>query len=188
MPEASMTKRNHIPDRESCPFLPPAEKVLGPSDSKALRGQEGYYLITLTCAQSLWLQGKPAQALLQLNHALSISADAPEVWPLPYQAKVWIFTRRHEPGFMGNPVRHYQHLASRMSGPHSELRSWRAWACFHLAESVLPADEFPKDVRQIDQEKLIIPTWADVLQKIDIVGNINESTLLRSLLPESLLR
>ena len=31
-----------------------------------------YYLAALSCAQSLWLQGKPAQALLQLNHALGV--------------------------------------------------------------------------------------------------------------------
>lgn len=182
MPEALMTKRNHIPDRESCPFLPPAEKVLGPSDSKALRGQEGYYLITLTCAQSLWLQGKPAQALLQLNHALSISADAPEVWPLPYQAKVWIFTRRHEPGFMGNPVRHYQHLASRMSGPNSHLRSWRAWACFHLAECVLPVNDYPRDAKQIKNEQLHIPSYSEVLENINLLGWAGEANTVNELL------
>lgn len=182
MPEALMSEKIHISNRESCPFLPPAGKALGPADSKALRGQETYYLMTLTCAQSLWLQGKPAQALLQLNHALSVTAQLSDEWPLPYQAKVWIFTRRHEEGFLGNPVRHYQHLASRMSGPNSELRSWRAWACFHLAESVLPADEFPRDFRQIEKEQLVIPAWTDVLQQIDTIGWSHESTLLSSLL------
>lgn len=181
MPEASMTERTHIPNRESCPFLPPAEKVLGPGDSKSLRGQEPYFLTLLTCAQSLWLQGKPAQALLQLNHALSLETGTATPWPLPYQAKIWLFTRRHEEGFLGNPVRHYQHLASRMSGPNSELRSWRAWACFHLAESVLPASEFPRDERQIELENLIIPDWEEVLLHIEQLASSDEAALLSGL-------
>jgi len=177
-----MSTRIHLPDRESCPFLPVATEALGPSDSKARKGGHDYFLTTLTCAQSLWLQGKPAQALLQLNHSLSVSEDFSNQWPLPYQAKVWIFTRGHEEGFMGNPVRHYQHLASRMSGPNSDLRSWRAWACFHLAESVLPAEEFSRDLRQIEKEQLVIPTWHEVFSQITKQGSANETALLKGLL------
>ncbi len=182
MPGALMTKKSHIPDRESCPFLPPALQVLKPGDSKLRRGKEDYFLSTLTCAQSLWLQGKPAQALLQLNHALSLPADMTTEWPLPYQAKVWIFTRRHELGFLGNPVRHYQHLASRVRDPNKGLRSWRAWACFHLAESVMPADRFPRDFRQLEKEQLVIPEWSDVLRQISAIGASHEAALLKSLL------
>lgn len=181
-----MSQLQHIKGREACPFLPAAPDVLKPSDTRRLRDGDdrgAYYLAALTCAQSLWLQGKPAQALLQLNLALGVemAADTRELvqWPLPYQAKVWIFTRRHEDGFMGNPVRHYQHLASRMSGPNKELRSWRAWACFHLAERVLPADEFPRDLRQIEKEKLIIPSWDTTLQHIDKLGTSAEADYLR---------
>jgi len=146
-----------------------------------------FYLAALTCAQSLWLQGKPAQALLQLNHALSVSLQAEDPallqWPLPYQALVWIFTRRHEDGFMGNPVRHYQHLATRMSGPNKELRSWRAWACFHLAESVLPEDEFPRDERQIQNEDLEIVSWQLTMSRLEQLGQVREVILLLGLKP-----
>lgn len=189
-----MVNDKHINDREACPFLPPAAEVIRPFDTRELRegsqdsegGQcDAYYLAALCCAQSLWLQGKPAQALLQLNHALGveIGADAEAVmqWPLPYQAKVWIFTRRHEDGFMGNPVRHYQHLASRMSGPNKELRAWRAWACFHLAEKVLPADEFPRDERQIEQENLLIPDWQKTISEIQERGIVDEAEFLNSI-------
>jgi hypothetical protein len=169
----TMPERQHIEGREACPFLPPAAEIMRPSDTRAQRegdDPDAYYLATLECAQSLWLQGKPAQALLQLNHALGVAippdSEALIQWPLPYQAKVWIFTRRHEEGFMGNPVRHYQHLASRMSGPNKQLRSWRAWACFHLAENVLPSDEFPRDERQIEREGLEIPCWEKVLTEL----------------------
>lgn len=181
MPEASMTERTHIPDRESCPFLPPADRVLGPADSKCLRKQEPYFLATLTCAQSLWLQGKPAQALLQLNHALSLDAGIATPWPLPYQAKIWLFTRRHEDGFLGNPVRHYQHLASRMTGPNSELRSWRAWVCFHLAESVLPTAFFPRDERQIEKEDLRIPDIYQTIRNLEKLVTAEEIELVEKL-------
>lgn len=179
-----MTERKHMPERESCPYLPPAHKVLRAADSRALRGQPGYYLMTLACAQSLWLQGRPAQALLQLNHALAKESFADEAWPPPYQAIVWLLTRRHEEGFLGNPVRHYQHLASRVSGPNSALRSWRAWACFHLAESVLPEEEFPRDSRQIENENLTIPDRPKVLRSIGQSGSAEEAGLLRGLLPQ----
>ncbi|WP_435892592.1 hypothetical protein [Oceaniferula spumae] len=177
-----MTERLHLPDRESCPFLPPADRVLGPGDSKRRRGEDDYFLTCLTCAQSLWLQGKPAQALLQLNHALSLDTETFTPWPLPYQAKVWLFTRRHEEGFLGNPVRHYQHLASRMSGPNSELRSWRAWVCFHLAESLLPADEFPRDEQQIEREGLEIPDIDQTMSNLEKLATIEEIQLIQKLL------
>ena len=71
-----MPIRQHIAGREACPFLPHAQRILTPSDSRQAREGDDpscYYLAALTCAQSLWLQGKPAQALLQLNHALGVS-------------------------------------------------------------------------------------------------------------------
>ncbi len=180
-----MKPRRHIEGRESCPFLPPASSVIRPADIRRLRDGDdrgAYYTGCLTCAQSLWLEGKPAQALLQLNHALALDLDAgtPAVmqWPLPYRAKVWIFTRRHETGFLGNPVRHYQHLATRVSGPQRELRSWRAWACFHLAEHILPANEYPRDQQQIIQDNLTIPGWDEVMAAFHDDNKTHEAALL----------
>lgn len=49
-----------------------------------------------------------------------------------------------------------------MSGDHAELRSWRAWACFHLAREILPAGEFPPDEKQIELEGLVIPSEDEV--------------------------
>ena len=177
-----MAERIHSTDREHCPFLPQPAEPLGPEYSKSLRGNSDYFHSTLICAQSLWLQEKPAQALLQLNHALSVSHQPSQNWPLPYQAKIWIFTHRHQAGFLGNPVRHYQHLASRVSGPNYQLRSWRAWACFHLAESVLPTHHFPRDTRQILKENLIIPSWPNVLEHIHLSGWKDEARLLKACL------
>ena len=192
MPAASkintMAKHQHIDGREACPFLPPSPQVTRPIDTRHLResaDRGAYYIAALTCAQSLWLEGNPAQAILQLNHALGVDLAAADPalvqWTLPYQAKIWLFTRRHEEGFMGNPTRHYQHLASRMSGPMKELRSWRAWACFHLSERVLPADEFPRDHRQIEKEALVIPTWEQTVSEIRLHGIVGESELLEKI-------
>ncbi len=80
----------------------------------------------------------------------------------PYEAMVWYLAKRSQELFIGNPVRHFQHLATRMSGEHAELRSWRAWACFHLAESVLPESDYPRDFEQIEKEGLEIPSLEEV--------------------------
>ncbi|MGB2401805.1 MAG: hypothetical protein ACPIA7_00195 [Akkermansiaceae bacterium] len=161
---------------------------MSPSDSRASRNcgdQSKYYLSALTCAQSLWLQGKPAQALLQLNHALAVQLSKTHPlqnqWPPPYQAIVWILSRRHEKGFMGNPVRHYQHLASRMSGPNREQRTWRAWACFHLAQDILPPDLYPRDQDQIDKEQLTIPCWNVVIEQLEVIDSNTDSLILKSM-------
>ena len=187
-----MPARRHIQNRESCPFLPAAPEVLKPTDIKHLRLQGGSvaYLAALTCAQSLWLQALPAQTLLQLNHALAADIDpndpAIQSWPLPYQAIIWIFKNRHPSEFIGNPVRHYQHLATRVSGPRLELRSWRAWACFHLAQQCLPADKFAPDTRQIQRECLTIPSWEQVLQGLRATNGPIEINTLTLLIKSSL--
>ena len=184
----TMATYQHIKGRESCPFLPPSPDVIRPAETRSVRDsgdRSTYYISALTCAQSLWLEGKPAQSILQLNHALGIDLEASDpalmLWSLPYQAKLWLFAHRHEEGFMGNPTRHYQHLASRMSGPMKELRSWRAWACFHLSERVLPSDEFPRDHPQIEKEHLVIPTWEETVSAIRLHGIAREAELLEKI-------
>jgi hypothetical protein len=90
-----------------------------------------------------------------------LTGDEPvlRIHPSPYRSLVWIMetAAAGNHGYLGNPVRHFQHLASRMSGPRAEIRSWRAWFCFHLAEKVLNCAEFPKDGEQIAREGLWIP-------------------------------
>lgn len=123
-----------------------------------------FYLDALRYAQSQWIAGKPAQAILQLNKAwmADLAGDEPELLgnPPPYQALAWILgnASNGQCGYLGNPVRHFQHLASRMSGPRSEIRAWRAWVCFHLAERILDRAEFPRDGEQITREGLWIPS------------------------------
>lgn len=135
-----------------------------------------FYQDALRYAQSQWVSGKPAQALLQLDKAwmADLSGDDPVLvtHPPPYQALVWIMWEAASGncGYLGNPVRHFQHLASRMSGPRAEIRSWRAWLCFHLAESTLPAAGFPRDGRQLVREGLWIPGTSRCLIEISRRG------------------
>lgn len=121
-----------------------------------------FYVAALSYAQSLWLEGKPAQALLQLNKAFAadLSGDDPVLrdWPPPFAAKSWIMAAsRSGSAFLGNPVRHYQHLATRMNNVNPVPRRWRAWACFHLAEAVL-GPGYERDARQVELECIVIPT------------------------------
>lgn len=118
----------------------------------------------LVFAQGHWQEGKPAQAILQLNKAFSadLEDDDPVLkeWPWPYAALEWILEHAADgsSGFLGNPVRHFQHLATRMSGPRREVRIARAWKCFRIARRVLAGrGDFPLDGRQIAREGICIP-------------------------------
>jgi len=149
-----------------CPWLPEIDR---PHDFTVtrrhgvVRGAE-FYQDALRFAQSQWRVGKPAQAILQLDKALMADlTDFDEVLaahPPPYMAMAWILKSAADEshGFLGNPTRHFQHLASRMSGPRSEIRAWRAWFCMHLAERLLPRGGFPRDGRQLVREGLFVPS------------------------------
>jgi len=161
-----------------CPWLP---EVPAPLDYSVTRRHGGsrdaaFYLDALAYAQSLWRGGRPAQALLQLNKAWMTSPAPPpemlERHPPPYRALVWIL--RHaatgQDGYLGNPVRHFQHLATRMAGPQPELRTWRAWLCFRLARRALPGPWFPVDGPQLARTGLWVPSWHQALHGIATAG------------------
>lgn len=147
-----------------CPWLPEVEEQYDFSITRRHgkdRGAE-FYLDALRYAQSQWRLGKPAQAILQLDRAWMAESAVDD--PAPYSALLWILemAATGECGFLGNPVRHFQHLASRMKGRRAEVCSWRAWYCFHLAERTLGGVEFPRDGEQIAREGLWIPGWKRV--------------------------
>lgn len=177
-PSASGSTRVGLGERgevnRECPFLP---GVSGSHDFSITRRHggdrgEAYYLDALCYAQSQWMAGKPAQAILQLNKSwmADLTGDEPVLreHPSPYRALVWILETAAggEHGFMGNPARHFQHLASRMSGPRAEVRGWRAWLCLHLAEGVLNVEKFPRDRVQVCREGLWIPQPARAFQEV----------------------
>ena len=167
-----------------CPWLPEVEEIHDFSITRrhgSFRGGE-FYLDALRFAQSQWIVGKPAQAILQLNKAwmADLEGDDPvlENHPSPYQALVWILERASsgECGYLGNPVRHFQHLASRMCGPRAEIRAWRAWLCFHLAEKHLASGEYPRDGVQIAREGLWIPSFQQA--RTEVFGSLSDLTWL----------
>lgn len=167
----------------ACPWLPEVGEILDFSITRRHGHAKGaeFYLDALCYAQSQWRAGKPAQAILQLNKAwmADLPADDPvfEARQSPYRALVWILETAStcDCGYLGNPVRHFQHLASRMSGPRAEVRSWRAWFCFHLAEKILNSAEYPRDGEQIAREGLWIPSFQRVHTMLQIAGGPTEN-------------
>ncbi len=155
-----------------CPFLPEIENVIPASEVVRLGKERGpvFYETSLRYGQSRWRIGFPAQALLQVNRALStwFAHDEPVLhrWPLPYKVVSWLAVNRPEGQFFGNPRRHFQHLATRMVEPNKELRVWRAWACWYLAKAVLPEAEFPADTKQIREEGIVEPAFAQIRERL----------------------
>lgn len=175
-----------LPEFPACPFLPVPDRGLTAASVQALGDDRGpdFYLAALNYAQNLWLQGFPARAVLLLNRALGADLRCSEPvlhqWPLPYFGMVWLL-RNHLPGqFMGNPRRHWQHLATRMSGPRAELRTWRAWACWRIARIVRPED--PADEKQIAGEGVREPGEEEIAGNLTRLGHPGEADLWREAL------
>lgn len=166
-----------------CPWLPAVSEIHDFTITRRHGAEKGaaFYQDALRYGQSLWISGKPAQAVLQLDKAwmADLTVDHPvlEVNPAPYRALIWMMKQAAagDRGYLGNPVRHFQHLASRMSGPRSGIRSWRAWLCFHMAERVLSQRRFPRDGRQIGREGIWIPGFARSLAAVAHHGWRGES-------------
>lgn len=156
------------------PHLPSAPADLAPAHTRQHREECGplFHQACLEFAQSLWLQGRPAQALLQLNKSSFAETDH----PFPYAALLWFLENRHDDLFIGNPTRHFQHLATRMAGPRSEIRKWQAWACYHLSKKVLPADQFPEDFEQQKAENLSPPTLETCLKQLTFLNSEKEAS------------
>ena len=169
-----------------CPHLPlPARPLTAASVHEAGRDRgPGFYFLALECAQSLWLAGLPAQALLLINRALSADLRGNEPvlhdWPVPYAAAAWVMRHRDPGHFIGNPRRHYQHLATRMVEPRKELRTWRAWACWALARAVDPS--LPADEKQLVEEGVVEPSLGAIADHLDRLGLPGETARWREAL------
>lgn len=173
-----------------CPWLPVVEGLLDFNHTRRHGNDKGaaFYRDALMYAQSQWLAGKPAQAILQLDKAWLADLGAGRDWRPggadPYRALWWMLERIREGtgGFGGNPVRHFQHLASRVSGPRVEARRWRAWLCLHLAERVLPSGQWPRDGVQLAREGLWIPGRHRALAGLAKTGWVGEARSVAELL------
>lgn len=168
----------HLPGLEPCPGLPIVEEPLRAASIREAGSDRGghFYLMALRCAQSLWLQGLPAQSILLLNRAFSADLSGDEKvlleFPLPYSPLRWIMEERTEDRFLGNPRRHFQHLATRMVEPRKELRSWRAWACWWIACEIFP--EYPADDEQLQKEGIVEPERLQIEKALRELGLIGE--------------
>ena len=176
----------HQPGLAPCPFLPRQDEPLTAQSVAVLGGDRGpeFYLAALHYAQSLWLQGFPARSVLLLNRALGAAMDGTEPvlrqWPLPYAAMGWLLQHHREDQFMGNPRRHWQHLASRMSGPRAEQRTWRAWACWRMACVALP--HLPADEKQLAGEGVREPGEEEIADHLARLGHPDEVARWREVL------
>ena len=100
-----------------------------------------------------------------LNRAFSCDLEDDsallEEYPWPYEALGWMLLHAPEDRFLGNPRRHFQHLATRMNdGPLRDLRVARAWACWAITGKIRP--EFPGDEEQVAKEGLQLPTPEEI--------------------------
>ena len=168
----------------ACPFLPAGDSSLSAVSMRTVGAERGeaFYFLALRCAQSLWQRGLPAQAILLLNRAFSADLSGHESllaeWPPPYMAIRWIMEERSEAQFIGNPRRHFQHLATRMVEPRRELRSWRAWACWAIACEIFP--DAPGDLVQLEQEGIVEPSRVEIREQLKILGLPGEAELWQS--------
>lgn len=168
--------------KEPNPHLPNGRVVCKESPTQHTRrwreecGQN-YHHACLELAQWFWLQQKPAQAILQLNKSM-MAEYGQQIDPgRPYRALIWFLENPTKGAFIGNPVRHFQHLATRMSGPRATMRTWRAWACFYLAKEILKESEAPLDKEQLEKENLALPSVEEVYQNLLQHGFENEASL-----------
>lgn len=170
----------HLANLAICPYLPEVEEALSAAKMRDVRGDaygELFYEQALLCGQSLWRQGFPAQALLMFNRAFTADLDGGEEvlirWSLPYEAMAWVMMHREEDQFIGNPRRHFQHLATRMVEPHKARRVARAWACWWMACRIYP--DYPADQQQLEQECVVEPSRqviSTMLQEHGIAGEV----------------
>lgn len=173
------------PQRQPCPYLPGCPSSFHTTRPSCPQQPEEAYVHRLRYAQCLWLEGKPGQALLQLNHALAIELkDDSSIYqqhPWPYLAKQWLVDNRLPDDFLGNPVRHYQHYATRIPEPAAlrDLRQLRAWICFWIMRELLPSKTFPRDEEQIVKENILIPTFESSLNQLKDLNHQRELTFIR---------
>ena len=144
-----------------------------------------YHTACLELAQSLWRCGSPAQAILQLDKSFMANDTVSNIpHHSTYSSILWIILHSPEDQFLGNPVRHFQHLASRMnmSQPNAELRIWRAWTCLHITESHTSSEQYPRDTHQLEKENLIIPSIEETISKIQNLASQHEAEAIKALL------
>ena len=107
------------------------------------KGPGELFETALRYTQFLWLERRPARAILALCRAIYLDpADLPPGRRQPYAAYAWILQNHDGEGFLGNPRISFIHQATRFRGP-QQLKKARAWALWHLSARHLP--QLPDD-------------------------------------------
>jgi hypothetical protein len=118
-----------------------------------------------------------------LNRAFSADLDGNEAilaaYPLPYAALRWILECHHPDYFLGNPRRHFQHLATRMVEPRQAIRSWRAWACWLIAG--ICWSEEAGDSGQLRREGIREPSESEIFRGLETWGLPGEAEHWRAI-------
>jgi hypothetical protein len=122
------------------------------------QGEGAFYESCLLYAHHLWIRALPARAILCLDRALFADLTGNEAalapHPPPYAALAWFLQHVPRGLFVGNPRVHYQHLAGRVRGPRTAIKSARAWACWHVVRAARP--ELPSDPRHAVREPPLV--------------------------------
>lgn len=180
-----------------CPFLPLPFEPMTHETILALGKERGphFYEVALRRANWLWMEEQPAKAILLINRAFASSHVPPgtEEEPLdnkaareaaytgmdelPYRSLAWLLQRALPEKLPGSCRVHYQHLATRMSGPRPELRTWRAWAAWCYVRRIWP--ELPADEKQ---KGVVEPTEAEVEAGLREWGTGGEARLWKAIL------
>lgn len=158
-----------------------------------------FYEVALRRANWLWMDEQPAKAILLINRAFASSHVPPGTHSLPvsieeasqnqitgldelpYRPLAWMLRRSLPEKLPGSCRVHYQHLATRMSGPRPELRTWRAWAAWCYVRRIWP--ELPADEEQVG---VVEPTEAEVDAGLREWGSQGEARLWQAILRSEL--
>lgn len=158
-----------------------------------------FYEVALRRANWLWMDEQPAKAILLINRAFASSHVPPAtedpplsdqaaldasrtgLGELPYRPLAWMLRRALPEKLPGSCRVHYQHLATRMSGPRPELRTWRAWAAWCYVRRIWP--ELPADEKQAG---VVEPTEAEVEAGLKEWGSAGEARLWKAILGSAL--
>lgn len=132
----SMEKDQTLP----CPYLPPHRVGMSYKDLRAARTvtSDKLFRVSLEYAQFLWMDHKPARAILALCRALYLDPESLKPATVaPYRAYGWLLLNHRGNGFLGNPRISFFHQATRMN-PAKPLFRQRAWAMWHVTVEALP--------------------------------------------------
>jgi len=162
------------------PPLPPPAPKMSHRDLTELRGGDtgAYYFKALQYGHYLWRRGKAGRAILALTRALyaDLPPGAPVLreWPLPYAALHRIVAHHPSDDFPGNPRVSFQHQATRLRGPRTDLRRARAWAVWALIRHARPG--LPADLTQ----KITEPSPSDIEAMLERHGHPGEPGLWKA--------